>query len=174
MSIESLRPALAPKSVAIIGASENPNKIGGRPVAYLARFGFGGKVYPINPRREEVQGFRTFPDLASLPEVPETAIVALPGDAAVATVEECARRGVKVALVMSSGFGETASAEGRAKERHMVEVARAHSMRLIGPNTQGLANFGTGAILSFSTMFIEQEPADGPVAMCSQSGAMSV
>ncbi len=174
MSIESLRPALAPKSVAIIGASENPNKIGGRPVAYLARFGFGGKVYPINPRREEVQGFRTFPDLASLPEVPETAIVALPGDAAVAAVEDCARRGVKVTVVMSSGFGETASEEGRAKERLMVEVARAHGMRLIGPNAQGLANFGTGAILSFSTMFIEQEPADGPVAMCSQSGAMSV
>ncbi|MFI4986611.1 MAG: acetate--CoA ligase family protein [Alphaproteobacteria bacterium] len=174
MSIASLRPALDPKSVAIIGASENPHKIGGRPVAYLARFGFRGPVYPINPRRPEVQGFRTYADLASLPEVPEMAIVALPGDAAIAAVADCAARGVKVAVVMTSGFGETATAEGRAKERQMVEAARAHGMRMIGPNAQGLANFGTGTIASFSTMFIEEAPKDGPVAMCSQSGAMSV
>ena len=174
MSVESLRAALAPRSVAIIGASENPNKIGGRPVAYLARFGFRGKVYPINPRREEVQGFHSFPDLASLPEVPETVVVAVAGDGAVAAVEECAQRGVKMAVVMTSGFGETGLPEALAKERHMVATARAHGMRMIGPNAQGLANFGTGAILSFSTMFIEQEPGDGPVAMCSQSGAMSV
>ncbi len=174
MSNASLKAALEPKSVAIVGASENPNKIGGRPVAYLNRFGFRGKVYPINPRRAEVQGFATYADLKSLPEVPEMAIVALPGDAAVAAVAECAALGVKVAVVMTSGFGETATAEGRAKEREMVAAARAHGMRIVGPNAQGLANFGSGTVASFSTMFIEEAPADGPVAMCSQSGAMSV
>ena len=168
-----LRAALDPRSVAVIGASENPNKIGGRPIHYLGRFGFGGAIYPINPHRAEIQGHRSYPDLASLPEAPDLAIVAVPGQAAVAAVAASAERGVKVAIVMASGFGETGAA-GRAEERAMVDAARAAGMRLIGPNTQGLANFGTGAIASFSTMFLESPPQDGPVAIVSQSGAMSV
>ena len=168
-----LRAALDPRSVAVIGASENPNKIGGRPIHYLGRFGFGGAIYPINPHRAEIQGHRSYPDLASLPEAPDLAIVAVPGQAAVAAVAASAERGVKVAIVMASGFGETGAA-GRAEERAMVNSARAAGMRLVGPNTQGLANFGTGAIASFSTMFLESPPQDGPVAIVSQSGAMSV
>ncbi len=172
-SPSSLRAALDPRSVAVIGASENPNKIGGRPINYLGRFGFRGAIYPINPHRAEIQGHKSYPDLASLPEAPELAIVAVPGEAAVAAVTACAERGVKVAVVMASGFGETGAA-GRAEERAMVARARAAGMRLVGPNTQGLANFGTGAIASFSTMFLESPPQDGPVAIVSQSGAMSV
>ncbi|HKX09426.1 MAG TPA: CoA-binding protein, partial [Stellaceae bacterium] len=169
----TLRAALDPRSIAVIGASENPNKIGGRPIHYLARFGFKGAIYPINPHRAELQGHKSYPDLASLPEAPELAIVAVPGQAAVAAVTACSERGVKVAVVMASGFGET-GAEGEAQERAMVATARAHSMRIVGPNTQGLANFGTGAIANFSTMFLESPPEDGPVAIVSQSGAMSV
>ena len=70
-SISTLRAALSPRSVAVIGASENPNKIGGRPIHYLGRFGFGGEIYPINPHRAEIQGHRSYPDLASLPEAPD-------------------------------------------------------------------------------------------------------
>ena len=174
MSSEStLRAALDPRSVAVIGASENPNKIGGRPIHYLGRFGFKGAIYPINPHRAEIQGHKSYPDLASLPESPELAIVAVPGEAAVAAVARSAERGVKVAIVMASGFGET-GASGQAEEQAMVASARAHGMRLVGPNTQGLANFGTGAIANFSTMFLESPPEDGPVAIVSQSGAMSV
>ncbi len=169
----SLRSALDPRSVAVIGASENPNKIGGRPIHYLGRFGFRGAIYPINPTRAEVQGHKSYPDLASLPAAPELVVVAVPGQAAVEAVTACAERGVKIAVVMASGFGETGP-EGRAQERAMVERARAAGMRLVGPNTQGLANFGTGAIANFSTMFLESPPQDGPVAIVSQSGAMSV
>ena len=99
---ETLRAALDPRSVAIVGASENPNKIGGRPILYLARHGYGGMVYPINPNRSEVQGRKAFPDLLSLPDTPEVAIIALAGDAAVDAVEICAGMGVKVAVVMTS------------------------------------------------------------------------
>ncbi len=169
----SLRAALDPRSIAVIGASDNPNKIGGRPIHYLDRFGFRGAVYPINPHRAEIQGHKSYPDLASLPEAPDLAIVAVPGEAAVAAIAECAGRGVQVALVMSSGFGETGSS-GQARERAMVATARTRGMRLVGPNTQGLANVGTGAIANFSTMFLESPPQDGPVAIVSQSGAMSV
>jgi acyl-CoA synthetase (NDP forming) len=170
----ALRTVLDPKSVAIVGASENPNKLGGRPLLYLSRYGYKGRVYPINPKRSETQGYKAYPSLTDLPEAPEVAIVVVPGDAAVEAVEQCAQLGVRVAIVMTSGFGETDAGAGKAKERHMREVARARGMRVIGPNCQGLANFGSGAILSFSTMYIEAPPQDGPVGIVSQSGAMSV
>ena len=171
---ESLRTVLDPKSVAVIGASENENKIGGRPLLYLSRHGFRGKVYPINPKRTEIQGFKAYPSLGDVPDAPEAAIVALAGDAAIEAVEQCAQRGVRTAVVMTSGFGETDPVAGKAKEKRMRDAAHAHGMRIIGPNSQGLANFGTGAILSFSTMYIEAPPMDGPIAVVSQSGAMSV
>lgn len=170
---DALRVALSPKSVAVIGASDNPNKIGGRPLAYLARFGFGGVVYPVNPLRPEVQGYRSFDAFQSLPEVPEVAIVAVPGQLAVDAVDQCAAAGVRLAVVMSSGFSD-ADAAGRAMEEAMTARARERGMRIVGPNSQGLANFGNGAVLSFSTMFTEVAPADGPVGIISQSGAMSV
>ncbi|MGB3446987.1 MAG: acetate--CoA ligase family protein [Xanthobacteraceae bacterium] len=168
-----LRAALDPRSVAIIGASENYNKVGGRPVHYLDKFGFKGKVFPINPTRSEVQGHKCYPSLADLPEAPEMVIVAVAGDNAIGAVEDCAARGVKVAVVMASGFGEVDAVAGKAKERHMVDVAHKAGMRIVGPNSQGLANFGTGAIASFSTMFMDMDRAEGHVAMLSQSGALS-
>src|SRR5579872_7222018 len=159
-----LKAALDPRSVAIIGASENPNKVGGRPVHYLDKFGFKGKIFPINPSRPEVQGHTCYKSLGDLPEAPEMVIVA---------VEDCAAHGVKVAVVMASGFGEVDAVAGKAKERQMVEAAHKAGMRIVGPNSQGLANFGTGAIASFSTMFMDMDRAEGHVAMLSQSGALS-
>lgn len=167
-----LTAALAPQSIAVIGASENPHKIGGRPIAYMQRMGYRGKLYPINPSRRELQGLACYPSLAELPEVPEMAIVIVAGDQAIAAVEDCAARGVRCAVVIASGFGETGPT-GKAQQDHMRDVARAAGMRLVGPNTQGLANFGTGAIASFSTLFTEMPPADGPIAVVSQSGGMA-
>lgn len=171
---EGLRAALDPRSIAVIGASEHPDKIGGRPLFYLARHGYRGKVYAINPKRTLTQGFPTVPSLDDLPSAPDAAIVVVPGEAAIAAVEHCARIGVKACVTMTSGFGETGTAAGKAAEARMVAAARAGGMRMIGPNAQGLANFGNGAILSFSSMFIEAPPMDGPVGVVSQSGAMSV
>ena len=168
-----LEAALDPKSIAIIGASENHNKVGGRPVHYLDKFGFKGKIFPINPSRTEVQGYKCYNSLADLPEAPDMVIVAVAGDNAIGAVEDCAARGVKVAVVMASGFGEVDAVVGKAKERRMVEVAHKAGMRIVGPNSQGLANFGTGAIASFSTMFMDMDRAEGHVAMLSQSGALS-
>ena len=168
-----LKAALDPRSIAIIGASENPNKVGGRPVHYLDKFGFKGKIFPINPSRPEVQGYKCYKSLDDLPEAPEMVIVAVAGDNAIGVVEDCAAHGVKVAVVMASGFGEVDAVAGKAKERRMVEAAHKAGMRIVGPNSQGLANFGTGAIASFSTMFMDMDRAEGHVAMLSQSGALS-
>src|SRR6202161_4526906 len=170
-----LKAALAPRSVAIIGDSENTNKVGGRPVHYLDKFGFKCKIFPINPSRKEIQGHTCYPNLRDLPEAPEMVIVAVPGDNAMGAVEECAPPGVKIAVVRASGFGEVDAIAGKAKERRMVEIAHKAGMRIVGPNSQGLANFGTGTIASFSTMFMEMEASEGQghVAMLSQSGALS-
>ena len=161
-------------SIAIVGASDDPNKIGGRPLLYLSRFGYAGRVYAVNPNRPVAQGHATFPDVASLPEAPDLAVIATPGAQAMTAVEACAGRGVRTAIVMASGFGETSSADAIAAQHAMVARARLSGMRIVGPNSQGLANFGTGAVASFSTMFLEVEPADGPVGIISQSGMMSV
>ncbi len=167
-----LQPLLSPRSIAVIGASDNIHKIGGRPIHYMKAHGYAGTLYPVNPQRDTIQGLRAYPTLDALPEVPELAIIIVAGEAAVQAVHDCARLGVAAAIVIASGFGE-AGAEGRRQQDEMVRVARAAGLRLVGPNSQGLANFGSGAIASFSTMFIEVPPQDGPVAVVSQSGGVA-
>ena len=167
-----LAEALNPKSVAVIGASDNPHKVGGRPILFMQRYGFRGAIYPINAARKTVQGLAAFPDVQSLPDTPDVAIVAVPGEEAMRAVEACAQRGVKACVVMASGFGETGEA-GRGAQDRMLATARAAGMRLIGPNCQGLANFGNGLMANFSTIFNEVAAQDGPLAIISQSGANS-
>ena len=169
----SLMPFLAPRSVAIIGASNEVNKVGGRPLHYLQSYGFKGPIYPVNPSRKEVQGIKAYPDLAALPEVPDLVVVVVPGDNAVAAIKDSAKRGVKAAICITSGFGETGDPAGVAKQNEMVAAARAAGMRMVGPNTQGLANFANGCVASFSTFFTTIRPKDAPIAVVSQSGAMS-
>ena len=168
----TLRAALAPRSIAIVGASDNPHKVGGRPILYMKRFGYRGAIYPINPGRPEVQGLKAYRSIGETPEAPDLAVIAVAGDEAVRAVEECAKKGVQVAVVMTSGFGELGD-EGKAAQARMAATAKAAGMRLVGPNCQGLANFATGAVANFSTIFNELEPVDGPVAIISQSGACS-
>jgi acetate---CoA ligase (ADP-forming) len=164
---------LDPASVAIIGASNNPDRIGGRPIAYSRRFGFRGSLYPINPARSQVQGLQAYPDLGSLPEVPEVAMIMVPGLLAVEAVEACAAAGVRAAIVAASGFAEVGG-EGIDQQQRMAEAARSRGMRLVGPNTQGLANFVNGAMLNFSTAMRAEPPPIAPIAVCSQSGSMAV
>jgi len=168
-----LQKAFAPQRIAVVGATEDRNKVGGRPLHYLQRFGFQGAVYPINPKRKLVQGLQAYASLDAVPETPDVAIVAVGQEAVPGVLEQCAARGVAAAIVMSSGFGETGAA-GMGLQDLLVAQARRLGVRLIGPNAQGVANFRTGAVMNFSTMFMEIEPQDGPVAIVSQSGAASV
>ena len=165
--------SLTPASVAVIGASDNHNKAGGRPIHYMRKFGFAGKIFPVNPARAEVQGLRCFPGVDDLPEKPEAAIIAVESTRAVDAVAQCARRGIPMAVVMTAGFAEMGE-EGQRTQRRMVDDANAHGMRVVGPNAQGIANFASGSVLNFSTMFMDIEPMDGPIALVCQSGAASV
>ncbi|WP_284459652.1 acetate--CoA ligase family protein [Cupriavidus campinensis] len=173
----SLLSLLAPRSVAVLGASDNPIKAGGRPIDYMQRHGYGGRIYPVNPKRAqskraEIQGLAAYPDLAALPDSPEVVIISVAGTEAEQAIEQCIAVGAKGAVIYSSGFAELGEA-GAAQQQRLVARARAGGLRLFGPNTQGVANFATGAVLHFSTMINEEAPQDGPVAIVSQSGAGS-
>jgi len=162
-----------PKSIAIIGASENPNKVGGRPIHYMKKFGYEGRIFPINPSRKQIQGIEAYESIAALEMPPDAAIIAIGSENVIEQVKLCGEHGVKAAVVMSSGFGEM-GAQGKLLEAALVKEAHSKNMRLVGPNAQGTANFSNGAILNFSTMFMEIAPLDGPIAVISQSGAASV
>ena len=158
------------ESVAIVGASNDPNKLAGRPLAYMLRSGFDGAIYPINPSRSEVQGQRCYPDLASLGAIPEIAVIAVPAAHAERAVEDCAEAGVNVAIIMSAGFAETGSDDAAVQNR-LRRIARARGMRLLGPNCLGTLNAETGLCTSFSAVFSRSFPSPGPVGIVSQSGA---
>ena len=159
-----------PRSVAVIGASEDPTRIGGRALRYLRESGFRGEIRPVNPRRDRVQGLPAWPDIAAVPGAVDVAIVAVPAESAVETVEACAARGVRAAVVFTSGFAET-DAGGAARQRRMGEIARASGMRVLGPNCLGVYHAATGFFATFTTTLDIHRPRPGPVAIVSQSGA---
>lgn len=162
-----------PRSVAVIGASAEVSKIGGRPIHHLLTSGFEGPIYPVNPRREEIQGLRCYPSLTAVGAEVDLAIVAVPTPAVLAAVQECADAGVQVAILFSAGFAEM-GAEGAALQRRVVEVAAAAGMRIVGPNCIGAANMAEGAATTFA--FAVQIPLPEGVlprvGLVSQSGAI--
>ena len=161
---------LAPRSVALVGASDDASRIGGRPLRYLREAGFAGRVLPVNPRRDSVQGLPAYASLAALPETPDTAILALPAAATLAAVEDCAARGVPSAVIFSAGFAETGT-EGEALQHRIVATAREARMRLLRPNCLGVFNPAIGYYGTFSVILDTALIAPGPIGIVSQSGA---
>ncbi len=135
----SLRPVLAPQSIAVIGASRDPQSVGGALFRNLIRWGFAGAVYPVNPRARAVAGGRAYASITDLPEVPELAFISVPASSALDAARQCADRGVRALCVISAGFAETGS-EGAAAQAELLNLCRAHGMRLVGPNCLGLVN----------------------------------
>lgn len=165
-----LTPLLSPRSIAVLGASSDPTRIGGRPIAYLKAQGFKGAIYPVNPNRAEVQGLQAYPSVASLPETPDVAIVAVGAEIAPQAVEDLAKRGTKAALMFTAGFAEVDDA-GAAVQAQMVAVARAYGMRILGPNCLGVFDARTSYYATFSSSFDSGWPVLGRIGIASQSGA---
>ena len=159
-----------PRSVAIIGASDDPTRIGGRPLRYLKESGFRGALWPVNPRRDRVQGLEARPHIADVPGAIDVAIVAVSATKVLETIEACAEHGVAAAVVFTSGFAET-DAGGAARQRRMSEIARSSGMRILGPNCLGVYNAASGFFATFTTTLDIYRPRPGPVAIVSQSGA---
>ena len=160
----------APRSVALVGASDDVTRIGGRPLRYMRESGFEGRIFPVNPSRAQVQGLAAFASIRDLPEVPDTAILAVPASATLQAVEDCAARGISSAVIFSAGFAET-GAEGLALQARILATAREAGLRLLGPNCLGVFNPATGYYGTFSVILDTEQIAPGPVGIVSQSGA---
>lgn len=160
----------APRSVAVIGASGDPSRIGGRPIASMLTGGYKGTILPVNPNRPEVQGLTAYASVVDLPEVPDVAIVAVPAKLVTETVQQLAARGTAGAIVFSSGFAEM-DEDGAAEQDRMIAAANAHGMRVLGPNTLGLFDLRSGFYGSFTSVFEGGMPPVGRIGIASQSGA---
>ncbi|KJD20697.1 acetyl-CoA synthetase [Vreelandella aquamarina] len=134
-----LHDILAPTGIAIVGASADPTKRGYKAMVGLINGGYRGSIYPINPKADHILGVKAWPSIAEMPGCPELALLCTPAATVPALIAECGRRGVKGAVILASGFGETGE-EGAALEAQMMDIARAHGVRIIGPNTSGMFN----------------------------------
>jgi acetyltransferase len=157
----------APRSIAVVGASQDEAKVGHAVFANLLSGGFTGPVYPVNPRSASVLGHTAYPTLGELPERVDCAVIAVPAARTIAVVEECATLGIPAAIVISAGFRE-AGPDGAALERVLAAAARAGGVRLLGPNCLGLIATRSGLNASFAPIM----PERGSISFLSQSGAL--
>jgi len=161
---------IAPQAVAVIGASDDPTRIGGRPIAAMLKAGYKGQILPVNPKRDTVQGLPCYPDVASLPVVPDAALIAVPAGVVPGALADLGTKGCRAATLFSAGFAETGEG-GEAAQRELVELARNFGMRLLGPNTLGVYNADIGYYGTFSSSLDLGFPRPGNIGIASQSGA---
>jgi acyl-CoA synthetase (NDP forming) len=158
-----------PRSIAIFGASEDVTKIGGRPLQFLQKYGYRGAIYPINRKGGTVQSLQAYASMADLPEAPELAVMAVPPESVLEAVKDCAARGVRAAVILSSGFSEMGEAGSRL-QAEIGKVARSSGMRVVGPNCLGSIGVAEKSIATFSVALESAFPTAGHVGIVSQSG----
>jgi acyl-CoA synthetase (NDP forming) len=173
MSESWLDKLLDPRSVAVVGGSDDMKAPGGRVLRFMLSFGFKGDIYPVNPKRDVVQKVRAYSSVADLPASPDLAVIVVPAAAAVDALRQCGERGVPVVLVGSAGFAE-AGPEGVLLQAELKRIATQYGIRLFGPNTNGIINVRNGLVASFTPAMDQDDLKlnDGPVAIVSQSGAI--
>jgi acetyltransferase len=161
---------LQPSSIAVIGATDR--LYGGRIMKNLLHGGFKGKLYPVNPKRDEVFGLPCFPSIRMLPEPVDSAAILVPAAGVPGVLQECAERGVKAAIIISAGFAEMGDAQGRQLQQDVRRIARETGVRVCGPNCLGVSNIADGIWSSANpTVAADVVVGPGPVALVSQSGA---
>jgi len=165
----SLDALFAPKSVAIIGASSDQRRFGGRPIQYLLDAGFEGGIYPVNPARTEIQGLQAYPSISAIDGPVDCAILAISAEATLDTLQACIAKGVRSAILYGAGFSEMGD-EGRALQDRVVAMARDAGMRLLGPNCMGLFNAHAHFYATFASAMEEGVGKPGGIAVASQSG----
>ena len=167
----SLRPLFHPRTVAVIGASRSPQSIGYRLLDALHSNGFRGRCYAVNPHASTIAGVDTFPSLHALPEPADLAVIAVPKDAVLPVVDDCAATGVRALVVITAGFAEVGE-EGRRLQAQLLDKVRQHGMRMVGPNCFGILN--TDPSVQLNATFTSTFPLAGSIAMSSQSGALGL
>jgi acyl-CoA synthetase (NDP forming)/GNAT superfamily N-acetyltransferase len=167
----SVHNLLHPRSVALIGASADPGKVGYAVLGNLLRADFAGPVFPVNAERTAVRGVRAYPSVLDIPDPVDLAVVAVPAASIDEVMDACLAKGVKTLLVISSGFGE-AGPHGESAERRLVDEARAHGMRVIGPNALGVIN--TDPAIRLNATLAPRIPGRGRTGFFCQSGALGI
>ncbi len=166
---ETIEKLLDPASIAIIGASADFSKVNGRPLKHLIDKGYKGRILPVNPKYAEIAGRPCFPSIEELPEAADLAIVAVPARDVVASIEALGRRGIRAAVIFSSGFGEMGE-QGRALESKLIRQAKESGVILCGPNCLGFINAFENVYATFS-QYADGDCGAGPIAFVTQSGA---
>jgi acetyltransferase len=159
-----------PRSIAIVGASKNPDKPGGRPLAALQNRGYAGKIFPINPRYRELAGLECHPTILDVPDEVDMAIISIAAEAVPEVLGQCAEKGVKAAVIFSGGFSEV-GAEGELLQRKLGEIAREGKMRLLGPNSLGLINLSNSVMACFAHVVDLEPVSPRSLGFVTQSGA---
>lgn len=167
----SVRNVLTPASVAVIGASSDPTKVGSVVLRNLLGGGFAGPVYPVNDEHRSVQGVRAYSSVREIPDNPDLAVVAVPAEAMDEVLEDCLAKQVEALVVVSAGFSESGPA-GQEQERRLVREARAHGMRVVGPNALGVAN--TDPDVGLNSTLASVLPGRGRIGFFCQSGALGI
>ena len=168
---DELSRLLDPESVAIIGVSENPSRIGGRLFKYLTRHGYQGRLALVNPKYEELNGVACYPSVSDIPFPIDCALIAVPGKYVLSVLSECADSDVGSAVIFSSGFAEMGRS-GKEAQNKIKELARTKNLRVCGPNCIGLINFNSHTALSFSQLLEIDTLIPGNIGFISQSGAL--
>lgn len=167
----------APASATIIGASTNPMKFGGRALKFCLERGYRGRLYPVNANSDVVQGVPAFASVADVPEAPDIAVIAVPAPQVKENLRAAGKKGARVAIVYGAQFAEAGKA-GAAQQQELLEIARAHGMRMIGPNCMGVMSLASGFVASFSSAPEHHDgkgwPEVGTLSVASQSGAVGI
>lgn len=164
-----MRYLMEPTGVAIIGASQDFSTINGKILKYLLKHNYQGKIYPVNPKYQEISGLACYPSVEAIPEQVDLALIAIAAARVPRILRDCGKKGIKRAIIFSSGFAETGD---KALQLELKDIAKEYNMRLIGPNCLGMLNVSTGLMASFSGSLEMDKVKAGPVALVSQSGAV--
>jgi acetyl coenzyme A synthetase (ADP forming)-like protein len=167
----SVARVLAPRSVAVVGAGRSPANMGRQVLRNLVRFGFRGRIYPVNPHAAELEGLRAYARCADIPDDVDLGVIAVPAPSVLEVARDLAAKGARGLVVISAGFSETGP-EGAALERDLLDLVRRHGMRLVGPNCVGVVN--TAPSVRLDATFLPVLPEPGRVGFLSQSGALGV
>jgi acetate---CoA ligase (ADP-forming) len=167
----SLAPLFDPQVIAIIGASDNVLKFGGRPIRFMKEAGYAGTIYPINPRGGMIQGLQAYTDIREVPETVDMCVVTVPAPLVLEAVRNCVTAGVRSVVIFSSGFAEV-SEEGAQWQAELEAIAQSSGIRMVGPNCMGMLNAASFAVGTFASSFERGWPKSGNISVISQSGAV--
>ncbi len=168
---KTLTALFAPKSVAVIGASTKPDSLGQAVFKNILFHGYRGVVYPVNPKAKSILGVKAYPSALEIPDEIDLAVIIVPAPRVASVLEECGRKGVQAAIVISAGFKEIGE-EGAQRERELASIAQRYEIALLGPNCLGIIN--TDPAVSLNATFAPGMPRRGNIAFISQSGALGV